>query len=643
MKIFPYCFFVIVCFFPPLLMADEAFLNARTAFQKKDFKKFEKWRKQVQEPKLERYLESWFFQFTLTKNAQSQEVLAFLKRYENSVVAEKFRRIWLSELVRQKAWTLILEEFPNIKKPTDENFCAFEKAKIESGKPYLLKNSAQVHAEWFKHLNPQFSCSLFLEDIFNTQNISQNAVIERARLQIEQNKIGAAQKTLKFFKSANSFWMEDVQRALNDSLRFLAKLPNNWAENNETKILTSFALARYVTKDFKQALPQFLKLEKQLDQSDQTWIWAQIALQSAKLHQKEALTYFQKAAQPLNNEALQWYARSALRAQNWALLKDIILKMPDDLANQSVWIYWLGRAYDAEQNNVMAQTQYRKIAGHFHYYANLAQEEMGQEITIPAQPPTPLPNDILQMELNEDIQRALLLFKEDVRPEAVEEWVWAIQNFDDSKLLAAAFLAKKHQIWDRTINTALKTQKEHHFPLRFIAPFKNIIEIEANKQNLDIAWVYGLMRQESRFITSAKSYVGASGLMQLMPSTAKWVAKKIGLKNYHPQRVNEHDVNVLLGTSYMRMVLDDLDNHPLLASAAYNAGPGRAKRWRANIPLEGAIYAETIPFNETRDYVQKVLNNAVYYSILFHNKPDSLKKRLGIVMPKTNDTRSNLP
>jgi len=123
--------------------------------------------------------------------------------------------------------------------------------------------------------------------------------------------------------------------------------------------------------------------------------------------------------------------------------------------------------------------------------------------------------------------------------------------------------------------------------------------------------------------------------MQLMPATAKWVANKIGLKDYQPSRVNDTDLNLLLGTTYMRLVLESLDNHPVLASAAYNAGPGRARRWRAERPLEGAIYAETIPFNETRDYVKKVMNNSVYYAALFDGKPQTIKSRLGVIPART--------
>jgi soluble lytic murein transglycosylase len=123
----------------------------------------------------------------------------------------------------------------------------------------------------------------------------------------------------------------------------------------------------------------------------------------------------------------------------------------------------------------------------------------------------------------------------------------------------------------------------------------------------------------------------AKGLMQLMPATAQWVAKKIGLANFSQDTVTDMDVNVTLGTNYLKMVLDSLDNHPVLASAAYNAGPGRARKWRAERPLEGAIYAETIPFNETRDYVKKVMSNAVYYAALFEDKPQSLKRLLSTV------------
>jgi len=233
------------------------------------------------------------------------------------------------------------------------------------------------------------------------------------------------------------------------------------------------------------------------------------------------------------------------------------------------------------------------------------------------------------------VQRAQAFFRLNLRSEGVREWNWALRGMSDRELLAASEIALRSGNYDRAIAAADRTRNEHDYSLRYLAPYGDQVRPAARNQALDDAWVYGLMRQESRFISSARSPVGASGLMQLMPATAKWVANKIGLKDFHQGRVNDPETNLLLGTTYMRLVLESLDNHPVLASAAYNAGPGRARRWRAERPLEGAIYAETIPFSETRDYVKKVMNNSIYYAALFDGKPQTLKNRLGVIAPRT--------
>jgi soluble lytic murein transglycosylase len=149
--------------------------------------------------------------------------------------------------------------------------------------------------------------------------------------------------------------------------------------------------------------------------------------------------------------------------------------------------------------------------------------------------------------------------------------------------------------------------------------------------------VYGLIRQESRFIQDARSGAGAQGLMQLMPGTARLVARKLGLTDFSPAQVHDLDMNLKLGTAYLRMVLDDLDNQPVLAVAAYNAGPNRARAWRATLlrPVEGAIFTETIPFAETRGYVKNVMSNTVDYALMFEGKAPVLKRKLSVIGPQT--------
>ena len=213
-------------------------------------------------------------------------------------------------------------------------------------------------------------------------------------------------------------------------------------------------------------------------------------------------------------------------------------------------------------------------------------------------------------------QRAVALFDLGWRQEAVPEWSYALRGMNDRQLRAAAEFAREQQIYDRVINTSLLTKSEVDFSQRFIAPFEGRVSEKAREVNLDPAWVYGLIRQESRFITDARSKVGASGLMQLMPATARWVARKTGMDDFKPSDVNEFDTNTILGTRYLSMVLNDLNGSEVLATAGYNAGPGRPVQWRSRLlgPVEGAVFAETIPFTETRLYVKNVLSNATYYA-----------------------------
>jgi soluble lytic murein transglycosylase len=199
-------------------------------------------------------------------------------------------------------------------------------------------------------------------------------------------------------------------------------------------------------------------------------------------------------------------------------------------------------------------------------------------------------------------------------------------------MLAAAELAMRQSWYDLAINTAEKTKFVHNFILRYPAPYRETVQTFAKDYGLDEAWVYGLTRQESRFVSYAKSGVGASGLMQVMPATAAWIAKRAGFNDYRQTNIHQTETNVKLGTYYLRYTLDLMSGQAAMATAAYNAGPGNARRWSPKKPLEGAIYAETIPILETRQYVQKVMANTCFYSNRLGTKSISLKQRLGVII-----------
>jgi soluble lytic murein transglycosylase len=286
------------------------------------------------------------------------------------------------------------------------------------------------------------------------------------------------------------------------------------------------------------------------------------------------------------------------------------------------------------------------ISEQHHFYGQLALEERGQKIGVPALAKPVSAEELAPMASNPHLQRALRFYAMNLRFEGTREWNWALRGMSERELIVTAEFARQSNLLDRMVNTSDRTKNEHDFNQRFPTPFNENMYKSTKALGLDMAWVYGLIRQESRFIMHAKSHVGASGLMQIMPKTARYVAKKIGLNQFVPEQVNDIATNITLGTSYLNMVLTDLGGSQALASAAYNAGPGRPRAWRAALSrtVEGAIFAETIPFSETRGYVKNVLSNATYYAAIFEKKPQSLKARLGTVTPKgVTGEESDLP
>jgi soluble lytic murein transglycosylase len=346
----------------------------------------------------------------------------------------------------------------------------------------------------------------------------------------------------------------------------------------------------------------------------------------------------------LSPDGYQWKARAGLRAGDWKLVKEAIEAMPQYLASDPTWIYWLGRAYRAEGRTEEANKLFQSITDQTNFYGQLALEELNRKIVIPPRARPVTDEEIAPMAQNQGFQRALKFFDLNMRFEGYREWNWELRKMNERQHLAAAEFARQKNVLDRMVNTSDRTRSEFDFTQRFPTPHRDVMLASTQRLGLDMAWVYGLIRQESRFIQNARSHVGASGLMQIMPATAQFVARKIGLGGYSHGQMTDIDTNITLGTNYLNMVLNDLDGSQALATAAYNAGPGRSRAWRASLPraVEGAIFAESIPFNETRDYVKKVLSNATYYAALFEDKPQSLKARLGMVAPK-GFTPSELP
>ena len=405
---------------------------------------------------------------------------------------------------------------------------------------------------------------------------------------------------------------------------------------------TEYSLLSVIGKDARKsasAAATLSDMESGLSREQRSFAWGVLGHYHAQSqNMPTALSYYGRVSdrKQLTDEQLEWHARAALRLQRWDELASVIQHMPKKLQKDPTWQYWLGRSYAAQGNQSRAKDMYEKAAASGrNFYAVLAGEELGRRVNTKNNVSDADKKDVRRMADDGAIKRALVLFKNSqssndakMRRQAQAEWRFATRDFNEDNLLTAAQVAFENQFYDMAINSADRTERKLNYNLRYLSPFKETTVRYASQAGIDPAWVYGLIRQESRFVMGAQSSVGAQGLMQVMPATAREIAGKIGMSS---SELYTMDGNIRMGTWYMADAKRRLQNNEVMATAGYNAGPGRARNWQASSPLEGAIYAETIPFTETRDYVKKVMTNTTYYASLFNEPQTSLKQRMGTV------------
>jgi soluble lytic murein transglycosylase len=416
----------------------------------------------------------------------------------------------------------------------------------------------------------------------------------------------------------------------------VARRPQAYLERRPLALKTRAQreLAMYATWKVAQSLPavaatRLEKYEGALSAEERAYVWAQLATAGALRHRPETLDWFKRAdGARLTDRQLAWKARTALRLGEWATALSAIDAMSAVEREHPVWRYWRGRALQATGRDAEGHAVLSQLAFEHHFYGQLAAEEVGVPLAALPTPYQPGAEEVAAVERLPGIQRALRFYRLGLSYEGALEWSWTTRAFADRQLLAAADVAQRAGWYERAIHTAERTQYLHDFNLRFPTPFREVVSAYTQQLELEEAWVYGLVRQESRFAADARSSAGAQGLMQLMPATARQMARRLGMGKPQTTAV---DTNINLGTYYLRELMDRTNKQPLLASAAYNAGLTRAREWRADKPLEGAVYAESIPFTETRDYVRKVLSNTMYYARLFGQQYTTLKQRLGTV------------
>ena len=613
---------------PMLDRTDQVLLDMASAFTHNDRKKLSQLLPQAKGHALEPWAAYWELRVRLG-DASDGEIKEFLNKYAGTYQEDRLRYDWLLVLAQRQEWTQFERVYELYRMRDDKEVECYANWLQSSHKKFegTATQEEFIRQNWLSLRNGDEGCTYAFEQLLLAKRVNALDAWRKARFMIEINRKPPARDALRMVSGQSmSEWitLAMVKLAANDQSAAIKQINTN-------------------------------KLIKLLNAEQLSWIWAVVGRQSAMDFDSKAVEYFESSGsgQGLPDELLAWKVRAALRSEgksNWNMVESAINAMSPAAQKDPAWVYWRARALIARQpTSTTAMPQalmaLQSIAGTQGFYEQLALEELGQKITLPARPAPPTASEMEAVKANPSLQRAYHAIRIGIRSEGVREWNYAAGLVDaqgkrgrmnDREKNAVAQWACELEIWDRCISSSERTQQfdvNHRYPM----PYREDVLSRTRDINLETAFVYGLIRQESRFIINAKSVVGASGLMQVMPRTAKWTAKKLGIKNFQVDQLNQRDINIAIGTGYLKLILDNFHGSMPMAAAAYNAGPSRPRKWRNGPQLEGAIWAECIPFNETRDYVKKVMSNTTIYAAVISGEPQSLKARLGRVGPRDKD------
>lgn len=606
------------------LIADSAFLSARNAYRNNHKSALDELSKQTEGYILSGYVELWKLLLRLKDAPKDPVVLSDMKRFisehDDEYLAERAR----GEVARVAALTGDIASFNTFWskltwQKTEPDLRCFHSLMGLKGHPsnHAL-NSAKKTLVETPVIQDESCRRLANETLARSPKWAWNYLL----ILLQKNKVSMATDLL-----ASSF-ARTISHA--KELAPLISNPKSWYARNKKRLaripatrLTVAAL-RLASTDTDAAAHIASAASKRLGPLTRTLVWGRLGYLAALNHDPKALRYYALAGDFLkdnpilvNRESvLSWQVRAGLFVADWNRVLKGIRAMPSSLQNQPIWQFWKARALIATGKKTQGKKIYQTLSKSNSFYGLLACDTLhlpypaGQKTYIP-----PLSDaKAATFAANPSLQRALRFYDLNLFYEGNREWSWAMRTMGKTERLALAEYALKLGLTHRAINTSATTGtliRSQLYPLAHAEQVRQAAQLSGLPQG----WLFGLIRQESRFIAGAKSSVGALGLMQVMPRTARWVAKKIAIENYRDGQLTRLDTNLMIGSQYLKLLYDNFEGSIPLSCAGYNAGPSRAILWRSRLKrtVDGAVFAETIPFTETREYVKQVTTNTVQY------------------------------
>ncbi|AZC00039.1 lytic transglycosylase [Acinetobacter pittii] len=622
--------------------AEEQFNDALNAANSGNTALLDQYQLAMQNDVLGYYPEYWKLNTNLGFQPTAS-IVSFAQRYPQSAMAEKLAADYVEEKVKQADFASAQPVLSYVTNPDQAENCALAQVRAKSGDALVFAEYKDV---WLATESQPESCLGLGRMMLSSPLMSAQDKQQRLWVQLRSGLSGQALATAQTLGLNLS--LAQLNQIQANPLNYLWSAPKT---NDADYAYLIFALGRLANNDLSNAFSNVQRVAQGTPQNVQKYLYRTVAYIGGTTVMKnnfnrEVLQYFDASyGYPLSPEEAEIYARQAIRFGAWESLIRAIDSMTVTQKQEDRWQYWLARASEQRGDSASkatAQQIYRKLAQAGDDYHNLlAKDRLGERYNHQPYDDQPTASDLRRLDQNVHFNRAFTLRRINANPTYTNrEWNWAVRQaylqHDDGLLLAAAKRAHDMGWYDRAIYAADRTTNKHNDTYRYVTPHKTNVVSHSYNAGIDPAWAYGLMRQESRFVTSARSHVGAGGLMQIMPDTAKLIARQMG-ETYNPAALNEMNTNIRYGTFYLSMIQGQLSNNPVLATAGYNAGPNRARRWQPDYQsISADQYTETIPLLETRDYVKHVMTNATHYGVILGQGAQSLSQRMKVIPMRTS-------
>jgi len=575
------------------------------------------------------------------KKQPNKVIVDFLARHPDNATSNQVLRSWLDHLYKTKQWKTYLNHFPttNLSETSAGRQCEHMLARIRSSVNVDL--SVEALPLWMIGKSQTSQCDPLFEIMKNKGLLTKQRLQERINLSLERAQFGLANYLTKPLMPKDREWSKKYisawqKMSFNPNSRLKASL--KWPNNEPNRNIVAYGIKKQARLDIKKALPLWEKLAKHYSFStNQTnEINNYLALRAAYQRNKTALKQYAKAdAESRSLRESEWQVRNALWHQDWQAVINAIDGLPTGSQTTTQWRYWKARAYEALGQPSYAKQLYTEVASEKGYFSYLSADRINRAYNFPSVNTLADESTIQRLSKRLDFRRAREWHAVSKLGFSRSEWRSAVRKIPKEEKAQAAILAARWKLPTNSIRSAVNSAAINDIKLMYPIEFKNHVDQYAKAKGLEPAWVMGLIRQESLFMQDVRSSANAYGLMQLLPSTAKQTAKRNKIKYAGYSHLISPKHNIRLGTAYLAQVSNRLQSNPALASAAYNGGPHRVKKWLPETKLPADIWIENIVFNETRNYVQKVMENKVIYSSLMYSKPIRLSDILVDVKPNS--------